>query len=477
VSKYIPPPNDLLAISNSLLACCPIEDWHERAVEFLNCQDDHTLGIACSGGADSTFALLLVYALFPRLRDKMVVLHYNHKLREDSDKDERFVVELAEKLELPHEVGQSVKASKEDEGSLREQRLGFFFKVCERRNASRLIQGHNQDDVAETILWRLSRGSSPQGLCAPRPIHQHENLCLIRPFITIDRAKIREMLSHANMPWCEDESNDSPEYLRNRIRMNSLNRLKDDVDRDLLQGMTRSRDLLEEQEDAIQEWTIKASKECLCDGTLNIDQLAGFPKAIRRRVVSDWLMSDQSIDEISTSQLNKILKSLEDGVELGISLSINATIRVIDSRLVLEKTPRQVTGWARLALPPNQRLYLPGGKSVGFTIKKASAPLIEQIIDRKVDQLKEAYCSHKRSSEPLFARTRLPGDDYRPIGSPGRKKLKAWMIDRKFDQITKDSTPLILDSNGEIIWVPGFAPAETQRVDESDRLVIHLTYY
>ena len=59
----------------------------------------------------------------------MVVLHYNHKLREDSDKDERFVVELANKLELPHEVGRSVDLSKEDEGTLRKQRLDFFFKI------------------------------------------------------------------------------------------------------------------------------------------------------------------------------------------------------------------------------------------------------------------------------------------------------------------------------------------------------------
>ena len=476
MSRYDSPPNDLLALSDSLLATCPVEDWHERAVEFLVSQDARTLGIACSGGADSTFALLLVYAAFSNWRDRMVVFHYNHKLREDSDKDERFVVELANKLELSHEVGQSVEALKGDEGSLREQRLGFIYKVCQRRSIDCIIQGHNQDDVAETILWRLSRGSSPQGLCAPRPVHLHGELSLVRPFISIDRSSIREMLSRFNMPWREDESNDSPEYLRNRIRMNSLSRLKDDVDRDLLQGMTRSRDLLEEQEDAIQEWTIKARRECILDDTVDIDRLGGFPKAIRRRVVSDWLMGNESIAGVSSVQLDKILKSLEDGDELGLSLSDMAIIRSNNSRLALERTTTQPSGWALLALPPGQRLYLPGGKSIRITIKKASPSLIEQIICGKVDQEKEAYCSRKRCPGFLYARTRLPGDDYRPIGSPGRKKLKDWMIDRKLDQNTKDSTPLILNSTDEIIWVPGFAPAEAQRVDVSDELVIHLTY-
>jgi len=476
VSRYVSPPDDLLAISDSLLANCPIKDWHERAVEYLNSQDTRTLGIACSGGADSTLALLLAYAAFPNLRDKMVVLHYNHKLREDSDKDERFVNELANKLELPHEVGQSVDSSKGDEGSLRKERLDFIFKVSQRRNIGAIIQGHNQDDVAETILWRLSRGSSPQGLCAPRPVHQHGDISLLRPFITIDRAKIREMLSRFKMPWCEDESNDSPEYLRNRIRMNSLNKLKNNVDHDLLQGMTRSRNLLEEQENAIREWMIKAREECILENKVDIEKLEGFPKAIRRRVVSDWLMDNQSIDGVSSVQLDKILKSVEDGDELGVSLSDMVTIRSKNSRLILEKTTSQPSGWERLILPPSQRLYLPGGKSIGFTIKNASASLIEQIIDGEVDQSKEAYCSGKRCPGALYARTRLPGDDYRPIGSPGRKKLKDWMIDRKFDQNTKDSIPLILNSTDEIIWVPGFAPAENQRVDASDSLVIHLTY-
>ena len=476
MSRYVSPPHDLLAISDCLLETCPVEKWDERAVGFLAKQNEQALCIACSGGADSTFALLLVYAAFPNWRDKMVVLHYNHKLRQDSDEDERFVVELADKLELPHEVGRSVDFSKEDEGTLRKERLDFIFKVCQRRNIGCIIQGHNQDDVAETILWRLSRGSSPQGLCAPRPVHQHGDLSLVRPFITIDRSTIREILAHENMPWREDETNDSPEYLRNRIRMNSLSRLKDDVDRDLLQGMTRSRDLLEEQEDAIREWSTKAKKKCILDDAIDIEQLAGFPKAIRRRIISDWLTGNESITEISTLQLDSILKFLEEGPELRISLSDTATIRSKNSRLTLENIATEQSGWPRSALPPSQRLYLPGGKSVQVAINQASPSLIEQIISGKVDQEKEAYCSRKRCPGPLYSRTRLPGDDYRPIGSPGRKKIKDWMIDRKFDQRTKESTPLILNSVDEIIWVPGFAPADAQRVDSDDELVIHLTY-
>lgn len=477
MSNYLPPPDDLLAISERLLCLCPTENWHERALSALGDSPCDSIGIACSGGADSTFALLLVYAAFPDLRDRMFVLHYNHNLRESSNDDERFVVKMAKVLGLPHEIGESEEATRSDEGSLREQRLSFIFNLSAKRKFSCLVQGHNQDDVAETILWRLSRGSGPQGLCSPRPIHQHGNLCIARPFITIDRAKIRTMLAGANMIWREDESNDSPEYLRNRIRKNSLERLKADVDRDLLSGVSRSRDLLEEQEDAIEEWTGRAMDRCICEDSIDLQCLSEYPLAIKRRVVLNWLAGTESAFDITSTQLDQILQSIKRGEEIGVSLSSRVMVRMKDSRLILGKPVAKISGWPLCSLPCGHGLRLPGGKTLHFTSRKATESLISQVLTGKVDQSREAYCVGLPKVETLYARTRLPGDEYRPIGSPGRKKLKNWMIDRKLDQYTKDTIPLVLDSSGEIIWVPGFAPARTQQVEEGAEWLIHLTYH
>ncbi len=476
MSNYLSPPDDLLAISERLLDLCPTGNWHELALSALSGSPCDSIGIACSGGADSTFALLLVYAAFPDLRDRMFILHYNHNLRESSSEDERFVVRMAKILNLPHEIGKSEEETRSDEGSLRERRLGFIFNLSAKRKFSCLVQGHNQDDVAETILWRLSRGSGPQGLCSPRPVHQHGSLCIARPFITVDRAKIRSMLAEANMIWREDESNDSPEYLRNRIRKNSLERLKEDVDRDLLSGVSRSRDLLEEQDDAIDEWAGIAMDSCICEDSIDLHCLLEYPLAIKRRVVLNWLADTELALGITSTQLDQILHSIERGEEIGVSLSSRVTVRTKDSRLVLDQPRFKISGWPLCSLPSGHRLRLPGGKTLHFTTPKATDSLISQILTGKVDQSKEAYCERFTEIETLHIRTRLPGDEYRPIGSPGRKKLKNWMIDRKLDQHTKDTTPLVLDSSGEIIWVPGFAPSQTRQVEEGAQWLIHLTY-
>ena len=476
MSSYLPPPDDLLTISERLLDLCPTEKWHKRALSALSGSSCDSIGIACSGGADSTFALLLVYAAFPDLRDRMFVLHYNHNLRECSREDERFVVKMAKSLDLPHEIGKSEEETRSDEGSLRERRLGFIFDISEKRKFSCLVQGHNRDDVAETILWRLSRGSGPQGLCSPRPAHQHGSLCIARPFITIDRTKIRAMLAEANMIWREDESNNSVEYLRNRIRKNSLQRLKEDVDRDLLHGVSRSRDLLEEQEDAIEEWTGRAMDRCLCEDSIDLRCLSEYPLAIKRRVVLNWLTDRESAFVIRSTRLDQILQSIECGQEIGVSLSSRVTVRSKDSRLILGQPCDKISGWPLCSLPSGHPLCLPGGKTLHFTSQKATDSQISQILSGKVDQSSEAYCAGFSKVQTLYARTRLPGDEYRPIGSPGRKKLKNWMIDRKLDQYSKDTLPLVLDSSGEIVWIPGFAPAQTRQVEEGAQWLIHLTY-
>ena len=191
----------------------------------------------------------------------------------------------------------------------------------------------------------------------------------------------------------------------------------------------------------------------------------------------NWLADTEPALGITSTQLDQILQSIQRGEEIGVSLSSRVTVRTKDSRLVLDQPRFKISGWPLCFLPSGHGLRLPGGKTLSFTAQKATKSLISQILTGKVDQSREAYCVLFPKVETLYARTRLPGDEYRPIGSPGRKKLKNWMIDRKLDQYTKDTIPLVLDSSGEIIWVPGFAPAQTQQVEEGAEWLIHLTYH
>ena len=159
MSSSLELPDKLAEQANQLFTLCPKKLWHTRALKELEDKvlSNKSIGVACSGGADSTFSLLLVYAAFPKLRNKLIILHYNHQLRgEESDGDESFVNDLCKTLSLTCLIEKPpAKSHKFDENSLRLLRLNFWKKVKKEHDINTIIQGHHSDDVAETLLWRI----------------------------------------------------------------------------------------------------------------------------------------------------------------------------------------------------------------------------------------------------------------------------------------------------------------------------------
>jgi tRNA(Ile)-lysidine synthase len=94
-----------------------------------------------------------------------------------------------------------------------------------------------------------------------------------------------------------------------------------------------------------------------------------------------------------------------------------------------------------------------------------------------VDQGKNAYLPEIEPDGKLYFRRRQKGDRFEPLGSPGNKKVKDWMIDRKWSQVAKDTVPLIVNSNNQIMWIPGFPPAKEHSINSLSRKVIRLTYH
>ncbi len=479
MTERLPSAAELADLAEKLLEHFPLNRWHGKARQAIIKFQAGKIAVACSGGADSTFALLMIYAAFPQCRERIHVLHFNHRLRADANEDENFVLNLAKRLGLSCTTFSSDNQTptKVDEGTLREQRLNSFLDLCKTRGTGLIVQGHNQDDVAETIIWRLSRGSSPQGLCAPRPVHKHGQVHIVRPFLAISREEIRSGLSDVKMTWREDSTNQSSSYLRNRIRMNGLRLLKQDVDRDLLGGMSRSRDLLEEQEDAMNEWTVLAQGKCLKEGKLDTTELKTVPVAIRRRIIYNWISAEINPNALSPNQMGQILKSVASDEKLDLSISPDRKVMLSENRLIVKVLKPDSAGWTLCAFARNQALFLPDGKFIRFSTKTTTPALIQRIIEGQVDASKEAYLAPKgRIPVSLFCRTRIPGDSYKPLGAPGSKKIKNWMIDRKLEPSERESLPLTIDSKGQIIWVPGLPPAETHRVQHGVKEVIHLTY-
>lgn len=205
--------------------------------------------VAVSGGADSIGLLrLLADATKPEDRRKLVVVHFNHRLRvEASDEDMRFVLDLADRLDvsccagtISNSLTSNMPGGQGLESLAREQRYAFFREVATEREARYLVTAHHRDDQAETVLHRILRGTGIAGLGGIHPAREWmPGVGLVRPLLSFSRAEIVEYLCSIDQPWREDATNHSTEFTRNRIRHELLPHLREAYGEQIEQSVLR----------------------------------------------------------------------------------------------------------------------------------------------------------------------------------------------------------------------------------------------
>lgn len=173
----------------------------------------------CSGGPDSVTLLLLLNRLAGQMNIRVSVACLNHGLRAEADREADFVRRLADRLRMDFYT-KKVKLVKKDslEQQARRQRISFFKEVAGKSKVSKVALGHNFDDVTETVLMRILKGTGLRGLRAIMPSVAIEGLTFIRPLLFIKRDEIISFLKENKVKYCVDSSNYSPEFFRNRIR-------------------------------------------------------------------------------------------------------------------------------------------------------------------------------------------------------------------------------------------------------------------
>lgn len=190
-------------------------------LDFSHLPREEKVLVACSGGADS-IALLraLVQAEY-----SCVVAHVNHGTRGiENDSDENFVRQLCAKLNIACTVVRlNFQTQKPSEAAMREARYAALLSAAREYSCARIATGHTASDVLETILLNWLRGASVagfSGIAPQRPLenNQEDGVLLVRPMLEITREAARAFLVSNNWSWREDASNESDEYLRNRVR-------------------------------------------------------------------------------------------------------------------------------------------------------------------------------------------------------------------------------------------------------------------
>jgi tRNA(Ile)-lysidine synthase len=459
-----------------------------RRRELLNAGE--RVAIAVSGGSDSVALVWLFQEIASAGHVAIAgLVHLNHGLRgEESHADEAFCRALAARIGWPIDVGHIDAAalaraqSQSVETAGRAARYGFFEAAAQKLGADVVMTGHTLDDQAETVLLRLLRGAGTRGLGGVRPRRGP----YVRPLLEVRRAELRQYLVDRGESYRDDSSNDDRSIPRNRVRhelMPVIGRLAPGG----VQALARVAALARDDEDFLQKAAIEAGRSLVLseeagalpqgppDSTLRIDcrMFAVLPPAIGRRVVRELLNRAapgaaftvrhiEAVRELAAADKSRGHLDLP-----GLVLERRGGELSISSRVEAGATTDPAGRRRRLndAGSFHRALEVPGAVEMpeaGVTIaasiqvgESAAAPGL----DKRVAMLQASSLAL-----PLAVRTRRPGDRFRPLGAPGRRKLQDLLVDRKVPREAREIVPLVVDAADRIVWVVGVAIAEECRV-------------
>ena len=429
--------------------------------------------VAVSGGMDSVVLLDVLHQLASAWSLALTVAHFDHGLREDSPEDARFVESLAEAYGLPivskavgpadYEMHRALGA----EGAARTVRHGFLAGAAEQVGADRIALGHTASDQAETVLFRLTRGTGPTGLAGIRPVRDR----FIRPLIDLRREEIEAYARSQALAWRDDPSNQDLRFSRNRIRHRVLGELEK-INPRAVEALCRSGDLISE---------LAAAAELLVQQVWPRIAVTEGPSQL---VLNRTLFNEQP-SELRPLLLREAVRRLRGHLEGIERAHIRAACDMVASgnahaQIDLPGLPLRIQADQILLateLPDPAALSSP--VDLGTTHLPELGMTLELRIAERGEVDKEAF-SHTRDTEaadadlidfPLRVRTRQPGDRFTPLGMAHVVKLKDFLINQHVPFYDRDRLLLLCDRS-RILWVAGQRLAHEVRITEQTRRVL-----
>jgi len=427
--------------------------------------------VAVSGGADSICLLHTLDKLREKTEIVCVVAHANHHLRGvESDDDERFVASVSDQLGLACETGQLDVMAHVDgsglgiEGAARELRYAFFADVARKHNASVVATAHSRDDNAETMLMHLSRGSGPRGLSGiPRERDMGSSVRVVRPFLSISRSVIREFASIWGVPWREDSSNESHQYLRNQVRSIIMPAMRQVFGPSIAERMLRSAELLREADSVIQSVVDEILPAIVTNDdqgqtTFAISALQNIPAGLIHAV----FRSSLACTHTDVERLTNLIVA-EKGSRAPLSDSREA-LRERDGIVVSRRT--SYTNGLRVVIE-HEGTYVADQQQLRVVRSQAT-----DVVFRASQDI--AYVDTSSVSGALVWRVWEDGDRFQPFGLDGTMLVSDLLTNLRIPHAHRKLTRVICDDQG-IVWVCGARPAERTRITASTEYILILS--
>ena len=453
-----------------------VQTWNLQISEYMkqNHMAEPGDGVlaAVSGGADSVCLLLVLKALEKSLGIHVAAFHLNHGLRgEEADRDEAYVRELCEHLQVPLKaVREDVAAHAREHGFSEEEagrilRYQWLEKTAAEWNCQRIATAHHKDDQTETVLMNLFRGSGLRGLGGIRPVRELDaERTIIRPLLCMNRREIEAYLLEEKVSWCEDSTNRELVYARNKVRNELIPWIRENVNERAEEHILKTAVFASQADEyfasqaemLLEDDRNERSTSCVEIETKIFDAQPDIMKSYLIRAMIARLTG--SVKDISGRHIEAI--SALCGPGGGTVADLPYGLRAVRSyrKLIIQRAAdEQVT------------------KTVQAENLRKSLQTRVFSWEKELEIPKNQYTKwfdYDKIKDTLSVRTREPGD-YFMIGNGKTKKLHRFFIDEKIPEDLRDHILLLAEGN-HILWIIGYRISEYYKVTDTTRNVLEV---
>ncbi|PWS27404.1 tRNA lysidine(34) synthetase TilS [Pedobacter yonginense] len=395
--------------------------------------------LAVSGGKDS----VLMLHLFKAIGVEVGVAHCNFNLRADeAQRDENFVKMLAASLNLPFYVTQfdTKKYAQENKVSTqmaaRSLRYQWFEEIRNEENYDFIALAQHQNDAVETVLINLTRGTGISGLHGILP----KRARLIRPMLFLNRQEIDQLVDENDISYVEDSSNLSTNYTRNKIRLEVVPHLQEinpNLEKTFTENIARFAEI--EQFLALRVKKIE-EKIVVKKGDGIYISLHKIAKLNPQKLLLFELLKPYGFTESLIAEVISSLKSLS-GTQF-FSASHQAIINR-NNLVIVEKHADVI----------ENQFFHPVTKTISFGALQIAQTFTEEL--KYESNKQKAFVDLNKLIYPLILRNWQNGDKFIPLGMRNFKKVSDFFIDEKVPLHLKTSTPILINGNGDVVWIAG----------------------
>lgn len=408
-----------------------------------------------SGGPDSV-ALLRVLL---QLGATPAVLHVNYGLRsEESEADEEFVKGLCEGLEVRCEVRRLDLPGRSNLQEIaRRERYRLAEELADALQLQTIATGHTGDDVAETVLLNLARGSGLRGLGGIPPVRGR----VVRPLIASRRRDVLDYLSRIGQPYRMDASNLTLKYSRNKVRHEVLPVLEA-IHPGAAGNIARGAALVREDLEVLEGIAADAVEQRGAEVVVPLNKLHPLNTALQRYLVR-WayrVLNPEALGSALVKDLLELSQENQGTLTRHLPGGIVAAVRY-GKELVLYR--RYGTGEEEVELQLGELDY------AGWHIHVQEAVRYEA-----ADAARPEVAYLDAELGPYKVRLAVEGDEVRSLGLRGTKKVFRAMMDRKVPRDLRHRTPVVVDSHGRVAWIFGGEIGEEFKVDENTKKILRL---